>query len=125
MINSSGRRCQLTMRYSKKDEDVVFTYPKGEGTEKHPMLLCALFDDVTIKNLEELGYDPKTIKFSIAIDWSKPVAKRTFAELYEKIRDSVPRDLNQLSFWEDHSDADPSTLKKGEMEDRATAKGGI
>ena len=113
MINPLGPKCRLSMKYSKSEEDVIITYPKGKDSDKHALLLLALFDDHTLTTLKDLGYDPQTLKVSIQIDWSNPKAKETFSDLYQKIKDSVPTSLdNQLSLWDDHEVQNEKTTRK-------------
>lgn len=101
MINPNGSRCKLRVQYSKKEEDLVFSYPLGCQTKTDGMFLANVLCSNFIASLEDRGYDPKTLKFSINIDWSKPTAKEKFKTLYEEIRDSIPQNLSQMSLFPD------------------------
>ena len=44
------------------------------------------------------GYDVKSMKFSINIDWSNPKSKEKFSTLFKEIQDSVPQNLQMDLF---------------------------
>lgn len=101
MINPQSSRCKLRVQYSKKEDDLLFKYPLGVQTKCDGMLMANVFCSSFIKTMEKRGYDPKTLRFSINIDWKNPLAKDRFKTIYEEIRASIPKDYLQMSLFPD------------------------
>lgn len=99
MINPKGPKCRLRASYSKKEEDIEFKYPLGNQSVADGHFLYSAIDRTFIKELTDRGYDIKTLKFSICIDWASPLAKERFPTLFKEIQESIPTNYDQLSLW--------------------------
>lgn len=110
MLNIHGPRCQLRVNWSKKEDDIVYKYPKGSQTKSDAMLLHSVFSKEFLDDLVDRGYDLKTLKFSVAIDWNKTTAKEKFSELWHRIRELIPQSYNQMSFG--FIDVENETLRR-------------
>lgn len=99
MINPAGLKCQLRAKWSKKEEDIFFSHPLGHQTVADAHLLHSAITQEFLDDLKSRCYDVKTLKFSIAIDWSNPEARHRYPTLWQAIRESIQQDAHQLSLF--------------------------
>lgn len=57
---------KLRAYWSKRESDIVLHWPGGHGTKSDGHWLSGIFDQKFIDELRCRGYDPTTIKFSVA-----------------------------------------------------------
>lgn len=71
----------LTARWSKRERDVMLDWPAGYGAKSDARWLADMFNLAFTKELEQRGYDPTTLRFSVAVDPKSPHAQDKFPSL--------------------------------------------
>lgn len=75
---------KLRARWSKREKDILVTYPRGIGTVCDcNYLFSDIFTNEFVKEMEERGYDIKTLKFEIKVDEKGKRFKEKFPTLYK------------------------------------------
>ena len=84
---------KLRARYSKRERDIVVTYPKGRGTVCDcNYLFSDIFTDDFVKDMESRGYDIKTLKFEITVDVKGERFEEKLPTLYKQYQESLKED---------------------------------
>lgn len=72
---------KLKVNWSKKEKDLLITYPLGLGTVCDGHYIADLFNKSVVKELSDRGYDIKTLKFEISVDPNHPDFNKNFPTL--------------------------------------------
>ena len=76
---------KLRARYSKREKDILITYPKGILTKSDGHYLAGkVFSDEFVEEIKSRGYDITTLKFEIKVDENGNRFKEKFPSLYEQ-----------------------------------------
>lgn len=72
---------KLTARWSKKEKDILVTYPLGIQTQCDMGYLFEVFNKNFIKEMKDRGYDIKSLKFEIKVDTESDTFEERFPTL--------------------------------------------
>lgn len=76
---------KLTVKYSKREKDIVCHYPKGILTKCDcNYLFSEVFTDEFVKEIKSRGYDITTLKFEIKVDEKGERFEEKFPSLYKQ-----------------------------------------
>lgn len=56
---------KLSAKWSKREKDIVVSWPDGKSTKSDARLLAGIIDDHMLSELDRRGYDIRTLKFEI------------------------------------------------------------
>lgn len=85
------KKYKLMVKWAGKldDQDLEYSYPLGHQTVADGHFLHGLFNHKVKKELVDRGYDIKTLKFSIDIDFQTVHAKVKFPTLFTQFLDEI------------------------------------
>lgn len=79
---------KLRARWSKKEKDLLVTYPLGRGTSCDMGYLFGIFNKEFIKEMKDRGYDIMSLRFEIAVDPKGERFEEKFPTLAKELKES-------------------------------------